>query len=106
MVARDAGEATDSVAVGTVGEWGLRDGNGVPQLRPGIQQFATAPDWQVGHMDAPTATGTTHTFTVNWKAPAALVGDVKFYVASVVGASGSRRNTSGMKLHRSNRYRS
>ncbi|MEP4077702.1 choice-of-anchor Q domain-containing protein [Haloferula sp.] len=77
MVARD--ESNDSATVGTVGEWIIAPGDNVKQIGAGE-------DLQVGHnpaSDATEASGTQKTYTVNWKAPAAGVGNVKFYVAAV-----------------------
>jgi hypothetical protein len=78
MVARD--ESNNSIAVGTVGQWMVAGRNDV-------QQFGVGPDFQVGHKNASTATSTQKIYTVDWKAPAAGVGNVKFYVASVAAGS-------------------
>jgi hypothetical protein len=74
MVARDVDN--DSTTVGTAGQWVL-DG------LANVQVLGTSPDLQVGHAPAKTATGTSLTYTVKWKAPAVQTGSVKFYAAAV-----------------------
>ena len=48
---------------------------------------------QIGHLSAPVAVDS-HTFTVNWTAPATGVGDVTFYISSVA-ANNNGGNGSG-----------
>lgn len=79
MVARDSDNNTQDV-----GTWSAGSAN--------TQTHGTGSS-HVGHLSAPTGVDT-HTFTVNWTAPATGVGDVTFYIASVA-ANGNGSNGSG-----------
>jgi hypothetical protein len=91
MVARDADK--NSTTVGTAGEWVFGDDANVKLL-------GTVPDLQVGHAPAKPATSNSVTYTVKWKAPAVLTGDVIFY-AVAVSAMGP---TGGQSIQRDDRF--
>jgi hypothetical protein len=80
MVARDS----DNLLV-NVGTWSA--GSSDTQVHDGNH---------IGHKDAPFAAGA-RTFTVNWQAPDAGVGDVKFYVAG--NAANGNNNFNGDSIY-------
>lgn len=84
MVARDADNNT--VDVGTWAAGG-----------PNTQVHGTGGS-HASHLSAPFIGGGTHTFTVNWTAPATSVGDVTFYVA---GNAANGGGTAGDNIYTS-----
>ena len=83
MVARDTSNNTVDVGTWSAGS------NDTQTHGPGGSH--------VGHRNAPFDQGS-HTFTVNWQAPASGVGDVTFYVASVA-ANGNGINGTGDNVY-------
>ncbi len=83
MVARDTDDNT--VDVGT---WSVAPGSTDTR----VHGTGTDPDSHVSHLLAPLTVGVhSHTFEVNWTAPAGGVGDVTFYVAAnAANGDGSR----------------
>ena len=69
----------------------------VGTLSAGSADTATQGVGQIAHRNAPFVADS-HTFTVNWQAPARGVGDVTFYVAGVA-ANGNRSNGGGDNVY-------
>lgn len=82
MVARDVDD--ELVDVGT---WSIAPGSTDTQVHGPMT------DTHISHKNAPFAVDT-HSFEVNWTAPSAAVGDVKFYVVGI-GANGNGNSDDG-----------